>query len=86
MIDLPDDIFYHDYDKKINLVEFSRRYQTTDVIEEKSNMLQFLTTNMIRSPSSNKNLFIKFTQRNRIQFINYERNRFCLLDADKKKR
>jgi len=92
LIDIPDDIFYHDYDKNINLVEFSRQYylndqdQIVDLIENKTNVLQFLTTNMIRSSSSNKNLFVKFAQRNRIHFMNYERNRFCLLDADKKKR
>jgi hypothetical protein len=56
------------------------------MIENKSNVLQFLTTNTIRSPSLNTNLFVKFSQRNRIHFMNYERNRFCLLDADKKKR
>jgi hypothetical protein len=92
LIDIPDDIFYHNYDKNINLVEFSRQYhqdhqdQTKDLIEDKSNVLQFLTTNTIRSPSVNNNLFVKFAQHNRTEFIHYERNRFCLLDADKKKR
>jgi hypothetical protein len=32
------------------------------------------------------NIFVKFAQRNRTYFIDYERSRFCLLDADKKKR
>jgi hypothetical protein len=92
LIDIPDDIFYHDYDKNINLVEFSRQYhrdhqdQTQDLIEDKPNMLQFLTTNSIKSSSSNNNFFVKYSQRNRTYFINYERNRFCLLDSDKKKR
>ncbi|CAF3672455.1 unnamed protein product [Rotaria sordida] len=92
LIDIPNDIFYHGYDKNVNLIEFSRQYhlnhqdETTNFNEDKSNVLQFLTTNVIMSPSSNNNLFIKFTQRNRTYFIDYERNRFCLLDGDKKKR
>ncbi len=92
MIDLPDDIFYHDYDKHIDLVEFSRQYhlthqdQTTDFVDDKSNVLQFLTTDRIRSTLLNENLFVKFARRDRKYFIDYERNRFCLLDAEKKKR
>jgi hypothetical protein len=92
LIDLPDDIFYHDYDKHIDLVEFSRQYhlthqdQTTDFVDDKSNVLQFLTTDRIRSTLLNENLFVKFARRDRKYFIDYERNRFCLLDAEKKKR
>ncbi|CAF2480039.1 unnamed protein product [Rotaria sp. Silwood2] len=92
LIDIPDDIFYHGYNKNVNLLEFSRQYyvnhqhQTTNFTENKSNVLQFLTTNIVTSSSSNNNLFIKFARRNRTHFINYERNLFCLLDGDKKKR
>ncbi len=92
MIDLPNDIFYDDYDKNIDLVEYSRQYhlthqdQTEDFFEDKSNVLQFLSTDRIRLPLLNDNLFVKFARRDRKYFINYERNRFCLLDAEKKKR
>ncbi len=92
MIDLPDDIFYHNYDKNIDLAEFSRQYhlthqeQTNDFLDDKSNVLQFLTTDRIRSPLSNENLFVKYARRNRNYFIDYERTRFCLLDTEKKKR
>ncbi|CAF0932138.1 unnamed protein product [Adineta steineri] len=92
LIDLPDDIFYHEYDKNINLVEFARQYHLehqnheTDLIEEKSNMLQFLATNLPTSIPLINNIFVKFARRHRIYFNDYERNRFCLLDGDKKKR
>jgi hypothetical protein len=92
LIDIPDDIFYHGYDKSINLVEYSRQYQldhkhqTADLIEEKPNVLQFLGANSIVSTPTNYNLFVKYAQRHRIAFIDYERSLFCLLDTDKKKR
>ena len=93
MVDLPDDIFYRDYDKNINLVEFSRQYheehhdQPTHMIEDKSNALQFLPTHTVMSATSlHNNLFVKFARRSRTHFIDYERNLFCLLDAEKKRR
>jgi hypothetical protein len=49
-------------------------------------MLQFLATNMTPLSTTINNIFVKFAQRNRTYFIDYERSRFCLLDADKKKR
>lgn len=91
MIDIPDDIFYHGYDRNVNLVEFSRRYlvehqeQPNDLNEDKYNVLKFFLTTTATMPSStNHNLFIKFAQRNRTYFVDYERNRFCLLDSDRK--
>jgi hypothetical protein len=93
LIDIPDDIFYYGFDKNINLVEFSRQYhleqhdQPTNSTENNSNVLQFVTTNMTTAAAStNKNLFIKFAQRKRTHFIDYERNLFCLIDIDRKKR
>ena len=92
MIDLPDDIFYHHYDRYIDLVEFARQYhltrqeQTIEFPDDKSNIFQFLTTDRLRSPLLNENLFVKFARRDRKDFLDYERNRFCLLDAEKKKR
>lgn len=34
----------------------------------------------------NRNIFIRFAQRQRTYFTNYERNLFCLIDLDRKKR
>ena len=74
-------------------MEFSRQYhldhqdQTMEIIQDKPNALQFLTKNMLTSPSPHiNNLFVKFARRNRIYLTDYERNYFCLLDVDKKKR
>ncbi|UJR35888.1 hypothetical protein I4U23_028631 [Adineta vaga] len=90
LTDFPDDVFYHDYDKNINLVDFARQYhldhQTTDSNDDISNMLQFLATNPPTTSSPIINLFTKFVRRPRVYFMNYERSQFCLLDAEKKKR
>ncbi|CAF1537395.1 unnamed protein product [Rotaria magnacalcarata] len=92
LIDIPHDIFYHDYDRKVNLSDFSARYhlehqdQTKNNHNDTANVLQFLTADVTKTSPSNNNLFINFAKWHRIHFINYERNRFCLLDSDKKKR
>lgn len=94
LIDIPEDIFYYDYDTSVNLTDFSRRYRleqqeqtpkkTCD--EESKNILQFLTTNVpVTSSSTHNNLFIKFARWNRTHFIDYERTRYCLIDGEKSK-
>ena len=93
MIDLPEEIFYDDYDRTVNLIEYARQYHldnqhlTDDFLDDKSNVLQFLSTYRIRSSSSPKDsLFVKYARRDRKSFLNYERNQFCLLDTEKVKR
>ncbi|CAF0829830.1 unnamed protein product [Adineta ricciae] len=90
LIDIPDEVFSYNYDKKVNLKDFARQYHldhlNTNTIDEKSNMLQFLATDMPTTCSSIINVFVKFARRPRLYFTDYERSRFCLLDAEKRRR
>lgn len=92
MIDLPEEIFSHNYDRTVNLIEYARRYhmenddRMNDFLDDKSNVLQFLSTNRISTQSSKDCVFVKYARHDRKSFLNYERNQFCLLDIEKTKR
>jgi hypothetical protein len=83
LIDIPDDVFHHGHEKRVNLLEYARQYHQDRIIElvdDRSNALQCLGSNV------QINLFVELARRNRTAFIDYERSQFCLFDSEKRKR
>lgn len=92
LIDLPEEMFYRDYNRQVNWIEYTRQYHLdhqdpmTEFIDDKSNVLSFLSTHRMQSSSTNESLFVKYARRNRMTLNNYERDQFCLLDGEKRKK
>ena len=92
MIDVPVGIFENVDDQRVNLPEFARQYRLAQLPTSTSNqpsttnMLQFLVTPSAEDVALPTNLFVKFARRQRSALTDYDRNLFCILDADKEAR